>query len=117
MHFLWKNYIAAWRRAFFKQNNTFSLSYFLYFYDDFTYPTPFWFHKWWANFEIDHKNVPEPIQLAYNNFITKRKLREEFDNSPSWLVFCHNFQVPWILMTEFHIKDETIDNYTFTVLL
>lgn len=49
--------------------------------------------------------------------MTNKHLPNEFENAPTWLVFSHNFQVPWILMSEFAVKTEIIDSYSFNVLV
>ncbi|KAG8635429.1 uncharacterized protein LOC122722121 [Manihot esculenta] len=111
------DYQIAWERTFFKQNDQLSISFFFYISDTFTYPIPYWFHQWWNKFGIIETIIPDHIKLAQTQFFENNKLPDPIICSPKWLIYSHYFHIPWILMIEYQIKDQTFDNFQVPVLV
>ncbi|KAG8635592.1 hypothetical protein MANES_16G050528v8 [Manihot esculenta] len=111
------DYQNAWERAFLKQNDQLSVSFFFFFSDNFVYPIPYWFHQWWNKFGINKDIIPDQIQNAQDQFFEKNQLPDTINCSPKWLIYCHYFHIPWILMIEYQIKDQSIDNFQIPVLI
>ncbi|KAG8650608.1 hypothetical protein MANES_07G055042v8 [Manihot esculenta] len=115
--FNYYDYQLAWERTFLKQNDQLSISFFFYISDDFSYPIPYWFHQWWNKFGIDQSIILEQIQLAQNQFFENAKLPDSILISPKWLIYSHLFHIPWIHMSEYQIKDQTLDNFPIPNLI
>ncbi|KAG8650946.1 hypothetical protein MANES_07G082282v8 [Manihot esculenta] len=88
-----------------------SISFFFYISDDFPYPIPYWFHYWWNKFGIDSSIIPESVHLAHDQFFDNAQLPDHIITSPKWLIYSHLFHIPWIYMSEYQIKDQTLDNF------
>ncbi|KAG8655482.1 uncharacterized protein LOC110608268 isoform X2 [Manihot esculenta] len=111
------DYQIAWERTFFKQNEQLSVSFFFFFDDNFSYPLPYWFYQWWNKFGICEINIPSQITIAKEQFFERQQLPETITLAPSWLVYSHHFHIPWILMIEYQIKDQTIDIFQVPTLV
>ncbi|KAG8634082.1 hypothetical protein MANES_17G011801v8 [Manihot esculenta] len=111
------DYQAAWERTFFKQNDHMSISFFFYIADNFEYPIPYWFYQWWNKFGIQTDIIPDQVQTAQVQFFDKTKLSDTIHCSPKWLIYSHYFHIPWILMIEYQIKDQTIDDFQVPILV
>ncbi|KAG8655635.1 hypothetical protein MANES_04G055388v8 [Manihot esculenta] len=109
--FNYYDYQTAWERTFLKQNDQLSISFFFYISDDFSYPIPYWFHQWWNKFGLDLTIIPEPIVSAQDQFFENSQLPENILLSPKWLIYSHLFHIPWIYMSEYQIKDYTLNNF------
>ncbi|KAG8646404.1 hypothetical protein MANES_09G001501v8, partial [Manihot esculenta] len=111
------DYQTAWERTFFKQNEQLSVSFFFFFDDNFSYPVPYWFYQWWNKFGLCETNVPNLIVIAKEQFFERQQLPETVAIAPSWLVYSHHFHIPWILMIEYQIKDQTLGIFQVPTLI
>jgi hypothetical protein len=105
------DYITSWTRAFYRQNNQFSLSYFFYFETNFHYPIPYWFHTWWDKFGINETIFPTIIKEAFIKFTDLVVLPEEYQTSPPEIIYAHTFAIPWIFMTEYSVNEKPLGNF------
>jgi hypothetical protein len=110
------DYMTAWTRTFYRQNNHFSLSYFFHFESNFHYPIPYWFHTWWEKFGIDETILPTIIQEALTKFTNLVLLPEEYQTAPPGIVFAHTFSIPWIFMTEYSTNNKPLNNFIIPTL-
>ena len=107
------DYMAAFEKVLFFQNQNFDHSWFIMFGKDFKGMTPSWFLRWWEKFGSIPLIFPEPLQDALKYFdsrCTSSKHRSQF---PTIMVFSQRYKIHWISRWNYSINGNLLDREFF----
>ena len=109
LHYSYYDYMDAFEKVLFFQNQNFDHSWFLMFGKDFNSQTPSWFLKWWEMFGSIPLIFPEPLQDALRYFDSRCSSSKHRSQFPIILVFSQRYKIHWISMWNYTINSNLLD--------
>ncbi|KAL4600574.1 hypothetical protein ACB092_11G208600 [Castanea dentata] len=108
LHYSYYDYMDAFEKVLFFQNQRFNHSWFLMFGKDFSSQTPSWFLKWWEMFGSIPQIFPEPLQDALRYFDSRCSSSKHRSQFPIILIFSQRYKVHWISMWKYSINSNLL---------
>ncbi|KAL4627903.1 hypothetical protein ACB092_05G200100 [Castanea dentata] len=109
LHYSYYDYMDAFEKVLFFQNQKFNHSWFLMFSKDFESQTPSWFLKWWEMFGSIPQIFPEPLQDALRYFDSRCSSSRHRSQFPIILIFTQRYRIHWISMWKYTINSKLLD--------
>ncbi|KAL4625478.1 hypothetical protein ACB092_05G029200 [Castanea dentata] len=103
------DYMDAFEKVLFFQNQKFNHSWFLMFSKDFDSQTPSWFLKWWEMFGSIPQIFPEPLQNALRYFDSRCSSSKHRSQFPVILIFSQRYKIHWISMWKYTINSNLLN--------
>ncbi|KAL4600127.1 hypothetical protein ACB092_11G175600 [Castanea dentata] len=109
LYYSYYDYIDAFEKVLFIQNQNYNHSWFLMFSKDFFGQLPSWFLKWWEMFGSIPQIFPEPLQDALRYFDSRYKTSSHRSQFPVILLFSQRFRIHWISKWDYKINANLLD--------
>ncbi|KAK3223932.1 hypothetical protein Dsin_010957 [Dipteronia sinensis] len=104
------DYRDAWFKMFYRQNPEYSLSWCVYFDKNFPLNLPFWFLEWWDKFGPTIDFLPCVIKEGFHYWSQNLDKPSDWEFFPDLFLFFKHFDLTWILMLEYNIRDILVGN-------
>nr|POE45841.1 hypothetical protein CFP56_76117 [Quercus suber] len=103
------DYMDAFEKILFFQNQDFDHSWFMMFDRNFKGPIPTWFLKWWEMFGLIPQILPEPLQDALRYFSSKFPVSTHGSQFPAILHMTVMYRIHWISKWDYALKPSLLD--------
>ncbi|KAL4602908.1 hypothetical protein ACB092_10G087100 [Castanea dentata] len=114
LHYSYYDYMDAFEKVLFFQNQRSNHSWFLMFSKEFKSQTPSWFLKWWEMFGSIPQIFPEPLQDALRYFDSRCSSSRHRSQFPIILIFTQRYKIHWISMWKYTVNSNLL-NREFSV--
>ncbi|KAL4604280.1 hypothetical protein ACB092_10G181600 [Castanea dentata] len=109
LYYSYYDYMDAFEKVLFIQNQNFSHSWFMMFSREFMGQLPSWFLRWWEMFGSVPQIFPDPLQDALRYFDLRYKTLNHRSQFPVILLFSQRYRIHWISKWEYKINTNLLD--------
>nr|POE52648.1 hypothetical protein CFP56_43080 [Quercus suber] len=109
LQYSYYDYMDAFEKILFYQNQDFDHSWFMMFERSFKGPIPVWFLKWWEMFGLIPQILPEPLQDAFRYFSSKFPLSAHGSQFPAILHMTVMYRIHWISKWNYALNPSLLD--------
>lgn len=102
------DYIDAFSKVLYYENETFSHSWFLSFDHKFKSQIPSWFLRWWSQHGATPELLPSDLSEQVNYFKSVYPTDQHTSKIPTFLLFMAKYKVPWIFKWRYHIQSDIL---------
>lgn len=102
------DYMDAFEKVLFYQNNNFDHSWFMMFYKNFNGQIPMWFFKWWEMFGSMPQIFPRALQDVLRYFASRFQVNNHSSQFPSILHMTAKYKIHQISMWSYAISNNMI---------
>nr|POE67189.1 hypothetical protein CFP56_54135 [Quercus suber] len=109
LQYSYYDYMDAFEKILFYQNQDFDHSWFMMFDRSFKGPIPTWFLKWWEMFGLIPQILLEPLQDALRYFSSKFPVSTHGSQFPAILHMTVMYRIHWISKWDYALKPNLLD--------